>query len=175
MSASSREGLSQRVPIKDSSRFTSGRICDPPSRENRAVQNHRAVGSTALPESPTSLSQQLLTAIDQGGTVRQLKAHVAANDLWNSSYPALMESKPWLFQCGVKSAKRQVMRLAHPLAVEAQSNVIRPEHLRAAMSYWLFADQRDELAQGSLVYDEHERSAFWRDRVCRIKKGKGGN
>ena len=160
MSASNREDLSPRVAVKDSSQCFIDR-------------DDRAVTSTALLESSPSLSQQFVSAIEQCKTVRQLEPDVAAKELWDNSYPTLLESKPWLFQSGVKFAKSQVMRLAHPLAVAAQSNAIGPEHLLAAMSYWQFADLRDVLEQGPLVYGEHEHCVYWHDRVCRLKTGKG--
>jgi hypothetical protein len=158
MSASNRDDLSQRVAAKDSS----------PGFIDR---DDRAVTSTALLESPPSLSQQLFSAIEQGQAVRPLKADVAANDLWESSHPTLMESKPWLFQSGLESAKSQVMRIAHPLAVAAQSTAIRPEHLQAAMSYWEFTDPRDKLPQGPLAFDEDAHIVYWYDKKCLLETG----
>jgi len=167
MSAPNQEILSNQSPVKGFSQFASGQIYDHPDRD---IRDSRAVTSSALIVSPQSLSQQLVSAIEQGRNARQLKADTTANDFWDNSYPTLMDNKPWLFQVGVDAAKRQVLRLAHPLAVEAQSNMIRSEHLQAAMVVWEFADKHDRLPRGPLTFDKDEHVVFFRNDLCQLRQ-----
>jgi hypothetical protein len=63
-----------------------------------------------------------------------------ARALWAAVYPSLSEGEPGLLGAVLARAEAHVLRLSLIYAVLAGSPVVRPEHLRAALAVWDYAD-----------------------------------
>jgi hypothetical protein len=63
-----------------------------------------------------------------------------ARRLWREIYGPLSEGKPGMFGSLVARAEAQVVRLACIYGLLDQTNLIRPEHLQAALAVWDYAE-----------------------------------
>jgi hypothetical protein len=64
----------------------------------------------------------------------------AARTLWAAVYPALSEGEPGLIGAVLARAEAHALRLSVLYAVLDRSLVVRPEHLRAALAVWDYAE-----------------------------------
>jgi hypothetical protein len=63
-----------------------------------------------------------------------------ARAIWSAVYPKLSEGEPGLVGAVLARAEAHVLRLSLIYAVLDRSLVVRPEHLRAALAVWDYAD-----------------------------------
>ncbi len=86
------------------------------------------------------LIRRLTDAIEFARTVGELRRDEHARKVWHRVYPTLSEGKPGLLGAVIARAEAQVMRLAMIYALLDKSNVIRREHLLAALALWEYAE-----------------------------------
>lgn len=83
--------------------------------------------------------KRLTDAIYDARQIGELTRDEAANSLWGDVYGELSEGKPGLLGAMTARAEAQVMRIACLYAVLDTSQVIREEHLRAALAVWVYS------------------------------------
>jgi 5S rRNA maturation endonuclease (ribonuclease M5) len=93
----------------------------------------------------SDLVEHLKNAIGFAKQCDELKRGDAARELWAQVYPKLSEGKPGLLGAITARAEAQVLRSSCIYALLDCSNVVRVEHLKAALALW----------------DYSERSAAW--------------
>jgi hypothetical protein len=71
----------------------------------------------------------------------ELKVDDAARKLWAQVYPALSEGKPGLLGAITARAEAQVLRIGGLYALLDCSNIVRVEHLRAALALWGYSER----------------------------------
>jgi hypothetical protein len=91
------------------------------------------------------LVNDLQNAIEFAKSAGELKRDQAARELWACVYPKVSEGKPGLLGAIIARAEAQALRFQEIYALLDCSNVVRVEHLRAALALW----------------DYSERSATW--------------
>ncbi len=94
--------------------------------------------------------RQAVTFAQQG---RELKRDEEARQVWYAVYPALAEGKPGLLGAVTARAEAQVMRLACLYALLDLSDVIRREHLEAALALWEYAEDSARFIFGDNLGD----------------------
>jgi hypothetical protein len=83
-----------------------------------------------------SFLDRLKGAVKFGLTAGEIRKNEEAKELWASVYPSLSDGKPGLFGAVTSRSEAQTMRLACLYAVLDQSNLIKLEHLLAALALW---------------------------------------
>jgi hypothetical protein len=81
--------------------------------------------------------------------IGKLERSIEAEEIWCRVYPSLSEGKPGLFGAVTGRAEAQVMRLACIYAVLDRSGEVRPDHLKAALAVWDYAE-----ASALLIFDK---------------------
>ncbi len=88
----------------------------------------------------SSLVSRLKEAVLFGKQPRVIVRSRAANELWKQVYSELSRGKPGLVGDLTARAEAQVMRLACIYALLDLSDVIKAQHLKAALAVWEYAD-----------------------------------
>jgi len=83
----------------------------------------------------------------------ELKRDVEARSLWHSIYPELSEGKPGLLGAVIARAEAQVMRLASIYALLDLSEVIKADHLEAALACWDYCEASARFIFGESLGD----------------------
>jgi hypothetical protein len=101
--------------------------------------------SKVLPEGGGSygiadLVERLQKAVAFARKVGELKRDEAARKLWAQVYPALSAGKPGLLGAITARAEAQVLRLSDLYALLDCSQVVRVEHLKAALEVWRYCE-----------------------------------
>jgi hypothetical protein len=86
------------------------------------------------------LIQRLQAVINFSKRAGEVKRDEQARKIWAEVYPQLSEGKPGLVGALTSRGEAQVMRLAGLYAMLDQSRLIKPEHLRAALALWDYAE-----------------------------------
>jgi DNA replicative helicase MCM subunit Mcm2 (Cdc46/Mcm family) len=89
----------------------------------------------------SDLVVRLQNAIEFAKYCGELKRDDAARELWAKVYPALSEGKPGLLGAITARAEAQALRLSAIYALLDCSNVIRVEHLKAALALWNYCER----------------------------------
>ncbi len=87
------------------------------------------------------LVRKLTEAVQFAQNIGELKKDERARKAWGAVYPSLSEGKPGLLGAVIARAEAQVMRIACIYAVLDLSNVIRVEHIRAALALWEYCER----------------------------------
>ncbi len=102
--------------------------------------------SKCLPE-PTGITDTALSPLvdELRRVVAQNRHHLLVRDvdaraLWAAVYPKLSEGEPGLLGAILARGEAHVLRLSNIYAVLDCSPVVRPEHLRAGLAVWDYAD-----------------------------------
>ncbi|MFH1023795.1 MAG: CHC2 zinc finger domain-containing protein [Planctomycetota bacterium] len=85
-------------------------------------------------------SARLAQAVTFARTVGEMRRDDAARELWNAEYPRLTREVPGLLGAVTARAEAQTMRMACLFALLGQSNIVRVEHLRAALAVWRYCE-----------------------------------
>jgi hypothetical protein len=72
--------------------------------------------------------------------VEEMKRDEEATELWRSEYERLSDARPGLFGAMIARSEAQVMRLACIYALLDKSELVRQEHLEAAMALWEYSE-----------------------------------
>jgi hypothetical protein len=108
----------------------------------------------AVPESELqALAVRLQRVISFSRTISELKRDEEAKALWASVYHDLSASKPGLVGSIISRAEAQVLRLSLIYALLDESNVVRVEHLRAALALWEYCERSAVLVFGQRLGD----------------------
>lgn len=87
------------------------------------------------------LAKRVARAIEYAKADRRLERDEQARDLWWSMYDHLTNDRPGLYGAITGRAEAQVVRLSLVYALLDESNVVRIEHLQAALEVWRYADE----------------------------------
>jgi len=149
--------------------------------------------SKALPEGGNlreadldRLADQTREALRFASTIAEIRRDEGAKRLWAEVYEELSDGKPGLFGAVTSRSEAQVMRLACLYALLDGSEVVRTEHLEAALALWSYCEQSARHIFGSALGDPLADEALealrgapgqeltrteLRDRFARHKKG----
>jgi hypothetical protein len=84
--------------------------------------------------------QRLRKAVEFARTVGEMTRDEQARSLWHEVYARLSEGWPGLLGAVIARAEAQVMRLACIYALLDMSDVVRREHLEAALTLWRYCE-----------------------------------
>jgi hypothetical protein len=99
------------------------------------------------------LAKQLRDAVQFTRSVGEMRRDDEARKVWAEVYPSLSDGKPGLLGAMTSRAEAQVMRLACIYALLDESDIIRTEHLLAALSVWDYAEASARHIFGSKLGD----------------------
>jgi hypothetical protein len=99
------------------------------------------------------LVRKLTEAVQFGQNTGELRKDERARKAWGAVYPSLSEGKPGLLRSVTARTEAQVMRLACTYAVLDLSNVIRVEHIRAALTLWQYCERSARYIFGDALGD----------------------
>jgi hypothetical protein len=88
----------------------------------------------------SSLVDRLREAVLFARKTGDIRRDSAAEALWAAIYPKLSEGKPGMLGAVTSRAEAQTMRLACIYALLDLSDVVRPEHLKAALAFWNYSE-----------------------------------
>jgi Protein of unknown function (DUF3987) len=109
---------------------------------------------TGIPAQTLSpLIEELRDAVDFARRTGEIRRDKEAAAIWEAVYPQLSEGKPGLMGAVISRAEAQVMRLACIYALLDKSEVVRVEHLRAALALWDYSEKSAEAIFGELTGD----------------------
>ncbi|MFI5324058.1 MAG: hypothetical protein ACHQ6U_11160 [Thermodesulfobacteriota bacterium] len=87
-----------------------------------------------------SLTAKLKKAVEFGKLAGEIRWAEKTKPLWAKIYPDLSEGKPGIIGAITARAEAQVVRLVCIYALLDCSNEIEPEHLKAALAVWSYAE-----------------------------------
>lgn len=87
-----------------------------------------------------AMVKRLADAIEFGREPRQLRRDRSARAMWHEVYADLSGGKPGLAGALIARGEAQVVRLAAVYALLDCSELIRPEHLQAALALWEYSE-----------------------------------
>ncbi|HKI11134.1 MAG TPA: hypothetical protein VKA02_03395 [Candidatus Acidoferrum sp.] len=115
-------------------------------------------GGALREESIVPLADKLREALEFAKGSHDIHRDEEATAMWRGVYPALSEGKPGLLGAVIGRGEAQVVRLSLIYALLDLSNVIRAEHLAAALAVWDYAESSARFIFGeSLGYPEADR------------------
>jgi len=115
----------------------------------------------------TPLIDRLRDAVSFAHAVQAIQRDSGAETLWDGIYPELSDGMPGLLGATISRAEAQVMRLACIYALLDMSNLIRVEHLHAALALWDYSEKSALAIFGDLTGDPAV------DKVKEALKAKG--
>jgi hypothetical protein len=86
------------------------------------------------------LLRNLARAVEQGRGEIQLKRDETARSIWHEVYKRLSDGTPGMFGAVTSRAEAQVVRLAIVYALLDCSEIVRAEHLLAALAVWRYCE-----------------------------------
>ena len=101
----------------------------------------------------TPLKRKLAHAIDFARQVGEVRRDPEARAIWLDAYPKLSEGRPGMAGAVLSRAEAHVMRLAVLYALMDMSEVIRSEHLTAALALWQYVEASVEFIFGDRTGD----------------------
>jgi len=115
-------------------------------------------GGALREESIVPLADKLREALEFAKGSHDIHRDKEATAMWRGVYPALSEGKPGLLGAVIGRGEAQVVRLSLIYTLLDLSNVIRAEHLAAALAMWDYAESSARFIFGeSLGYPEADR------------------
>jgi len=99
------------------------------------------------------LSGELGNAIAFASSLDAMALDTEARDLWESIYRRLSEGKPGLLGAALARAEPQVLRLSLCYALMDRSDVVRAEHLLAAVAVWDYVEASAKWIFGDMTGD----------------------
>jgi hypothetical protein len=118
-------------------------------------------------EKLSPLIEQLRDAVDFARKVGEMRRDPEAETIWAEVYSELSEEKPGILGAMTARAEAQVMRLACLYALLDRSEVIRVNHLTAALALWDFSEKSTQFIFGDLLGDPVA------DRILKAVKDQG--
>ena len=113
----------------------------------------------------------LATMIAAARELPELPLTKRAEAVWQSTYPLLLDRKPWLFAEGHDKAFAEATRWARLVAAESQARVIDDHALKSGLLLWQYADSREhESSNYGIVCDGPSRRVYWDGKTCDLKR-----
>ncbi|HEY6367485.1 MAG TPA: DUF3987 domain-containing protein [Candidatus Binatia bacterium] len=123
---------------------------------------------TGIPEETLApLIEQLRDATDFARKTGEIRRDKNAAAIWEAIYPQLSEGKPGLMGAVISRAEAQVMRIACIYSLLDKSELVRAEHLRAALALWDYSEKSAAAVFGELIGDPAV------DKAARALRAKG--
>ena len=110
-------------------------------------------GSAMTDDVEGRLASRLGEAIEFAKRVERMVRSPEADREWEAVYPELTSGWPGMFGAITARSEAQVLRLSMTYALLDQSVVIRPEHLRAALALWEYAEASVRFVWGNALGD----------------------
>lgn len=101
----------------------------------------------------TDILRRLKQTVDFGKRTGEMRRDPEARELWAEVYPELSEGKPGMFGSMTARAEAQVLRLSCIYALLDLSNIVRVEHLKAALACWEYCEQSARFIFGEALGD----------------------
>jgi hypothetical protein len=114
-----------------------------------------------------ALVHRLQGAVEFASTVGRVKRDDEARRLWHDLYPQLSEGEPGMYGAATSRAEAQVTRLSLLYALLDHSDVIRTEHLTAALAAWEYCAASAKFIFGDALGDPEA------DHVLRLLREAG--
>ncbi len=95
------------------------------------------------------LIDELRDVVAYAGQLHEIRRDDEARAIWAAVYPELSAGKPGMLGAILSRAEAQVLRLSVLYAVLDKSRLIRPDHLKAALALWEYAEQSARVIFGS--------------------------
>jgi hypothetical protein len=112
---------------------------------------------------------RLQKAIEFAKNCGELKRDDEARTLWAHVYPKLSEGKPGFLGAITARAEAQVLRFSGMYALLDCSNVVRVEHLKAALALWDYSERSAAWIFETSTGNKHADRIFAALRVAREK------
>jgi hypothetical protein len=110
-------------------------------------------GGNLSDDAIAALSERLRHAISFGSRVGLMRRDEPARTLWREQYETLSEGRLGLLGSITSRAEAQVLRLSMIYALLDLSDVIRGEHLRAALAVWRYSEDSARYIFGDSLGD----------------------
>jgi hypothetical protein len=110
-------------------------------------------GATVPDEILLPLAEKLTSVTVFARTASEIKRDDETRELWRAVYHDLSEGKPGLLGAVLSRAEAQVLRLSEIYALLDTSDVVRVEHLRAALAVWEYCERSAVLIFGKRLGD----------------------
>jgi hypothetical protein len=88
----------------------------------------------------SALKRNIENAVNFARGVGEVKRDAEAREIWIKTYPDLSDGKPGMAGAVLSRAEAHVMRLAMLYALMDRSDIIKKEHLLAALSLWDYSE-----------------------------------
>ena len=112
----------------------------------------------------------LATMIAAARELPELPLTQAAEAIWQSAYPLLLDRKPWLFAEGCDKAFAEATRWARLVAAESQARVIDDDAMTSGLLLWQYADSREhESSNYGIFINGQERKVYWEENICDMR------
>jgi hypothetical protein len=116
---------------------------------SKFIPNPRAISEKIL----LPLVEKVRDAVAFARRVGEMRRDKNAEAVWADIYPDLSREQPGLVGAIIARGEAQVMRLACIYALLNQSEVVRSEHLRAALALWDYSEESAFAIFGELTGD----------------------
>jgi len=108
---------------------------------------------------PTELLDPLTSRLDRAitfaRTVGEIERTPEAEVMWAEVYPELSDGKPGMVGAITSRAEAQVMRIACLYGLLDQCQLVKPEHLNAALALWDYSEKSARLIFGEELGDRN--------------------
>lgn len=108
-------------------------------------------GAPVPEEELERLAGRVRAALAAAARIRAMQRDDAATALWHKVYEELSDPRPGLFGAIVARGEAQVVRLAAVYALTDGSEVVRLDHLRAALALWRYCEDSARYIWGARV------------------------
>jgi len=109
----------------------------------------------------------LAATIAEARYLADLPLTESAQAAWKSTYPLLLDRKPWLVVKGQAAALAEALRWARLVAARSKAKVIDHEAMNAGMLLWQYAHPLEgERSNHGIVCDVRTRKVFWNEKEC---------
>lgn len=116
--------------------------------------------SKLLPDAPrldyvtaADLGMRVRRALEHARRCGEIKRDEQAGELWRQVYPDLSKDHPGMFGALTARAEAHVLRLSMVYALLDCSNVVRIEHLTAALAFWRYCEESTRYIFGDRTGD----------------------
>jgi DNA replicative helicase MCM subunit Mcm2 (Cdc46/Mcm family) len=94
------------------------------------------------------LAARLRTTLDAARKIGRVERDPEARELWAKMYVEMSADQPALFGAATSRAAAQVLRLSLIYALLDGSEIVRPQHLRAAREVWRYCENSARFVLG---------------------------
>jgi hypothetical protein len=136
------------------------RFCWIPVKRAQVLPESKCVDWNHFPEVLKRIALVLET-FRWSGAPRALERSAEAQKIWNENYEALSSGYAGVLGGILNRAEAQVLRLSMLYAVCDASTLILPEHLRAALAVWRYAERSAKWIFGTATGNRRADKILW--------------